>query len=137
MIKEMIKKIVEGSNLTEDEARGTMEEIMDGKATDSQIASFITALRIKGETVDEITGCAKVMREKAERIYVDNASDIVGTGGDKAQTFNISTAAAIVASGGGVVVAKHGNRAVSSKCGSADVIKGLGINIDIPPKRVE
>ena len=137
MIKEIIQKVVDGCDLTEDEARRTMEEIMSGEATPAQIACFITALRIKGETVDEITGCAKVMREKAERIYVDNASDIVGTGGDKAQTFNISTAAAIVASGGGVVVAKHGNRAVSSKCGSADVIKELGINIDIPPKRVE
>ncbi len=140
MIKEIIQKVVEGSNLAEDEARGTMEEIMDGKATASQIASFITALRMKGETVDEITGCAKVMREKAERIHVQNELDVVdtcGTGGDKADTFNVSTATAIVASGGGVVVAKHGNRAVSSKCGSADVMKDLGVNIDIAPKKVE
>ncbi|MBU0478799.1 anthranilate phosphoribosyltransferase [bacterium] len=140
MIKEIIQKVVDGCDLTEDEARGTMEEIMDGKATASQIASFITALRIKGETVEEITGCAKVMREKAERIYVKNELDVVdtcGTGGDKADTFNVSTACAIVASGGGVVVAKHGNRSVSSKCGSADVMKEMGINIDIPPKKVE
>ncbi|MFH1905494.1 MAG: anthranilate phosphoribosyltransferase [bacterium] len=140
MIKEIIQKVVEGCDLTEDEARGIMEEIMDGKATASQIASFITALRMKGETVDEITGCAKVMREKAERIHIKHGLDVVdtcGTGGDKANTFNVSTATAIVAAGGGLIVAKHGNRSVSSKCGSADVIKELGINIDIPPNRVE
>jgi len=140
VIKEIIQKVVEGCDLTEDEARGTMEEIMDGKATASQIASFITALRIKGETVDEITGCAKVMREKAERIHIKHELDVVdtcGTGGDKADTFNISTACAIVAAGGGLTVAKHGNRSVSSKCGSADVMKELGINIDISPNRVE
>ena len=140
MIKEMIRKIAEGINLTEDEARGTMKEIMDGKATGSQIASFITALRMKGETVDEITGCAKVMREKAERIHIKNKLNVVdtcGTGGDKANTFNVSTATAIIAAGEGLTVAKHGNRSVSSKCGSADVIKELGINIDIPPNKVE
>ncbi|MCK5594584.1 anthranilate phosphoribosyltransferase [bacterium] len=140
MIKEIIQKVVDGCDLTENEARETMEEIMNGKATVSQIASFITSLRIKGETVDEITGCAKVMREKAERIHIKNALDAVdtcGTGGDKANTFNVSTATAIVAAGGELIVAKHGNRSVSSKCGSADVLKDLGVNIDISPKRVE
>jgi len=112
---------------------------MEGNATQAQIGSFITALRIKGETIEEITGCAKVMRQKADRIYpkVDYCIDTCGTGGDGANTFNISTAAAFVAAAGGVTVAKHGNRAMSSKCGSADVLEALGVNITLTPEQVE
>ncbi|MBI5467494.1 MAG: anthranilate phosphoribosyltransferase, partial [Deltaproteobacteria bacterium] len=108
-------------------------------ASPAQIGSFITALRMKGETVAEITGAARVMREKATRIEApgDNVVDTCGTGGDESMTFNISTAAAFVASGAGVTVAKHGNRSVSSKCGSADVLKSLGVNIEAEVSRVE
>lgn len=127
-----IRKIVEGNHLSEREARETMEAIMSGKATDAQIAAFITALRMKGETVDEITGFVKVMRDKAERITSKdhNVLDTCGTGGDALDTFNISTISAFVAAGAGIPVAKHGNRAVSSKCGSADLLQAIGINLD-------
>lgn len=139
MIREAIKKIVEGENLTEQEAVGTMNCIMEGNATDAQIGSFITALRLKGETIEEITGCARVMREKAERISpnVEYFIDTCGTGGDGSNTFNISTAAAIVASAGGAVIAKHGNRSVSSRSGSADVLEALGVNISLIPQQVK
>jgi anthranilate phosphoribosyltransferase len=133
MIKETIAKAVEGQDLTQEEMEGTMEEIMTGHATPAQIGSFITALRIKGETVEEIAGAATVMRAKAVRIDLngDILLDTCGTGGDGTHTFNVSTATAFVAAGGGVKVAKHGNRAVSSLCGSADVLKNLGVSLDI------
>jgi anthranilate phosphoribosyltransferase len=133
MIKEAIAKAVEGNDLTQKEMEEAMEEIMTGNATAAQIGSFITALRIKGETVDEITGAATVMRAKAVKISLkdDTLLDTCGTGGDGTHTFNVSTATAFVAAGGGVKVAKHGNRAVSSLCGSADVLKNLGVSLDI------
>lgn len=139
MIQEAISKLVEKENLTQNEAEQVMNEIMEGKATDAQIAGFLVALRLKGETIDEITACAKVMREKANRINpkAEFLVDTCGTGGDKSNTFNISTAAAFVAAGAGVAVAKHGNKSVSSKCGSADVLSALGVNIQLQPKDVE
>jgi anthranilate phosphoribosyltransferase len=115
-----------------------MSEIMEGKATDAQIGSFLTSLRIKGETVEEITGAAKIMREKAIAIQApEGVLDTCGTGGDMANTFNISTTTALVVAGTGVPVAKHGNRSVSSQSGSADVLEALGVKIDLPPERVE
>ncbi len=116
-----------------------MREIMQGEATDAQIAAYITALRMKGETVEEITGSARVMREKAVPIKLDARYqvDTCGTGGDMAHTFNISTTAAFVVAAAGVTVAKHGNRSVSSKSGSADVLQALGVNIEIPSHRAE
>lgn len=139
MIKEAIGKIVERVDLTETEAEGVMREITEGAATPAQIASYITALRMKGESVSEITGSARVMREKSLHVRVDDplVVDTCGTGGDRMQTFNISTTVAFVVAGAGVTVAKHGNRSVSSSCGSADVLKTLGIRIDLPPDRVE
>lgn len=138
-IKTGIEKIVRRENLTEDEMAWIMGEIMDGKATPAQIASFITALRMKGERVDEITGAVRVMREKCIKIKPkdDHVLDTCGTGGDSSHTVNISTISAIVAAGAGITVAKHGNRSVSSKCGSADVLVELGVKIDLPPERVE
>ncbi len=147
MIKEAISKVVIGQNLTQEETASVIEEIMSGNATDSQIASFITALRMKGETIDEITGAARVMRMHAVKIRIRSDGcklidwktivDTCGTGGDHAKTFNVSTAAAFVVAGIGVVVAKHGNRAVSSKCGSADVLEAMGINVDLAVEKVE
>lgn len=138
MIKEAINMLVQGISLSESEMAECMYEIMGGKATDSQIGSLLTALRIKGETVEEITGAAKVMREKATRINSpEGVVDTCGTGGDMARTFNISTTTAIVVSACGVPVAKHGNRSVSSSSGSADVLEALGVRIDLPPEKVE
>jgi anthranilate phosphoribosyltransferase len=139
MIKEAIAKVVAKTNLTEAEAEAVMREIMQGEATDAQIAAYITALRMKGETVEEITGSARVMREKAVPIKLEAKYqiDTCGTGGDMAHTFNISTTVAFVVAGAGVTVAKHGNRSVSSKSGSADVLQALGVNIEIPSHRVE
>jgi len=144
MIKELISKIVEGVDLSESEMVTAMDEIMSGDATPAQIGSFITALRLKGETVDEITGAAKVMRKKATSVYIDPANikddvilDVVGTGGDGAKTFNVSTTTAFVTAGAGITVAKHGNRAVSSKCGAADVLENLGVNLNITISDVE
>jgi anthranilate phosphoribosyltransferase len=153
MIKESIAKVVGGHDLTEGEMQVSMEEIMTGKATNAQIGSFITALRIKGETVDEITGAARVMRAKAMKVHLNNHTvnidrdeiniedetilDTCGTGGDGTNTFNVSTATAFVAAGAGVKVAKHGNRAVSSRCGSADVLSNLGVNLDLNQSTVE
>jgi anthranilate phosphoribosyltransferase len=138
MITEAIKKAVENQNLSYQEARDAMNCIMDGKSTDAQIASLITALRMKGETVDEITGFAEVMREKAVKIKPVSTDllDTCGTGGDSKNTFNISTAVAFVAAAAGIKVAKHGNRSVSSKCGSADVLESLGVNLDLSPEKV-
>ncbi|MGH7831780.1 MAG: anthranilate phosphoribosyltransferase [Candidatus Binatia bacterium] len=138
-IKEAIGKLINRTDLGESEMAAVMSQIMTGEATPSQIASFLTALRIKGETVQEITGAARVMREKAHRVMVksDRVLDTCGTGGDQRETFNISTASAFVVAGAGVTVAKHGNRSVSSRCGSADVLAALGVKIDAPKERVE
>ena len=139
MIKEALKKLAEGINLSEKEAQGVMLQIMQGSTSESQIAAYLMGLRMKGETVEEITGSVKAMREMALHIHVGDpfVVDTCGTGGDGANTFNISTAAAFVVAGGGMTVAKHGNRSVSSKSGSADVLSALGINIDLSPARVE
>jgi anthranilate phosphoribosyltransferase len=139
LIKSAIAKLVDRVSLSEAEAEGVMREIMDGAATPAQIAAYLTALRMKGETVDEVVGSVRVMREKAVRIRVDDplVVDTCGTGGDRKGTFNISTATALVVAGAGVTVAKHGNRAASSKSGSADVLRALGVNIDLPPPAVE
>ena len=138
MIRETIQKVVDGQDLTECETVDTMNEIMSGEATPAQVASFITALRIKGETVEEITGAARVMREKSTKIHTKHpfVVDTCGTGGDGAHTFNISTTAAFVVAGTGIPVAKHGNRAASSRSGAADVLKALGVNIEIGPEQV-
>src|SRR4029450_5080489 len=140
MIREGIEAVVARRNLTEAEAIAVMTEIMEGNATPAQIAAFIVGLRMKGETVEEITGCARVMRDKATFIQTPAGSipvDTAGTGGDGASTFNISTTAAFVAAGAGVVMAKHGNRAASSTCGSADLLEALGVNIGLEPAGVE
>jgi anthranilate phosphoribosyltransferase len=139
MIREAIAKVAAGENLGEREMMDSMKEIMEGAATPAQIASFITALRIKGETVEELTGAARVMRQKATRIdpCASTVVDTCGTGGDGRHTFNISTTAALVVAGAGLTVAKHGNRAVSSSCGSADVLEAMGVNIAAPPEIVE
>ena len=138
IMKDVIKKLVERRDLDEKEAMEAMSCIMEGEATHAQIAGFITALRMKGETIGEITGCAKVMREKSEKINLGEGYfiDTCGTGGDNSNSFNISTAAAFVAAAGGVVVAKHGNRSVSSMSGSADVLEALGVNISLEPDQV-
>ncbi len=138
MIKESVAKVVIGEDLSQSEMEETMNEIMSGEATPAQIGAFITALRMKGETVEEITGAATVMRAKATKIDITHLVadgtilDTCGTGGDGTNTFNVSTATAFVAAGGGTTVAKHGNRAVSSKCGSADVLETLGVKLNIP-----
>ena len=139
MIRQAIAKVIEREDLTTEEAVATMDAIMGGDATPAQIGSFITAMRMKGETVDEITGFARVMREKATRINcrAGTVVDTCGTGGDGLHTFNISTASALVAAGAGAAVAKHGNRSVSSSCGSADVLKALGVNIEADVPTVE
>ena len=139
MIIEFIHKLVDREDLTESEARLAMETLMSGQATEAQTAAFLTALRMKGETPTELIGFARVMREKAEPFWDGAAvsvTDIVGTGGDGSGTFNISTAAAFVAAGAQVRVAKHGNRAASSKCGAADVLEALGVNIQMPMDRL-
>ncbi len=138
MIKELITKIVDKKNLTEEESIQAMNEIMSGKSTSAQIAAFITGLRMKGETVEEITGAARVMRKKAIALDLrqDMIVDTCGTGGDGSGTFNISTVVALIAAGGGLLVAKHGNRSVSSSCGSADVMEALGLNLKLLPEKV-
>ncbi|MFT5701883.1 MAG: anthranilate phosphoribosyltransferase [Desulforhopalus sp.] len=137
-IKQAIGEVVSGKNLTETDMVSVMDEIMSGAATEAQIGSFITALRMKGETIDEIVGAVRVMREKATFVDtgVDTAGgevlmDIVGTGGDGSGTFNVSTTTAFVVAGAGITVAKHGNRAVSSSCGSADVLEALGVDLSL------
>jgi anthranilate phosphoribosyltransferase len=134
-----IKKIIEGEGLTRQESREVMEAIMRGETTDAQIAAYLIALRMKGETVEEISGSAEAMRSHATIVAVADGEvvDTCGTGGDATNTFNISTAAAVVAAGAGVTVAKHGNRSVSSHCGSADILKHLGVNIDIDATGME
>jgi len=139
MITDFIQKMIERVDLTEAEARQAMEEIMSGQSTDAQIAGFLTALRMKGETSQELVGFAGVMREKAEPLWdgeVLPVLDTAGTGGDRLGTFNISTAAAFVAAAAGVRVAKHGNRSATSRCGSADVMEALGLDIQMPVERL-
>ena len=134
MIKDAISLLVKGNDLSTEMMTTVMEEIMTNEATDAQKASFLTALAMKGETIDEITAAAKVMRSHCERFLNDmDVLEIVGTGGDGSNTFNISTLSAIVASAAGIPVAKHGNRAASSKCGTADCLEALGVKIDIAP----
>lgn len=137
-IQEAIAKVIEGEDLHRDEMMAAMNQIMSGEATDAQIGAFLIALRVKGESVDEIAGAASVMREKATPIATKHnvIVDTCGTGGDHSGTFNISTAAAFVAAGAGLCVAKHGNRAATSQCGSADVLSALGVNIEASPETV-
>jgi anthranilate phosphoribosyltransferase len=153
MIKKATIKAINRENLTEPEMQATMEEILTGKTTSAQVGAFLAAMRMKGETVEEITAAARVMREKARKIDVNNhlvnidreeinaddetILDTCGTGGDGTHTFNISTATAFVAAGAGIRVAKHGSHCVSSACGSADVLVQLGVNLDVPPTAVE
>ncbi len=139
MIREALSKVVQGKDLQESEMMETMTEIMEGQATPAQIGAFITALRMKGETVEEVTGAARIMRRKATRIDARSSVvvDTCGTGGDGRNTFNISTTSAFVVAAAGLTVAKHGNRAVSSGCGSADVLEAIGVNIEAPPDIIE
>ncbi|MCL2390661.1 MAG: anthranilate phosphoribosyltransferase [Endomicrobia bacterium] len=138
MIQKAIYELVNRQNLSLEDTKTVMNEIMEGKASDSQIASFLTSMRLKGETIDEITACASVMREKSQRLSPKgDVLDIVGTGGDELATFNISSVSSIVISAAGVPVAKHGNRSVSSKCGSADLFEALGVNITLTPAQCE
>jgi anthranilate phosphoribosyltransferase len=149
MIVDAIRKVVDRTDLTRDEAFAVMDAIMSGQATDAQIAAFLTALRMKGETVEELIGFARVMREKVSPVKTrarvqtslsgtdrEMLVDTCGTGGDATGTFNVSTATAFVVAGAGIPVAKHGNRSVSSLCGSADVVEALGVRLDLPPERV-
>src|SRR5689334_21624682 len=137
-VREAIAQVVTGRNLTEDEMAAVMAEIMDGQATPAQIGSLLTALHIKGETVAEITGAARVMRDLATKVHASSAVlDTCGTGGDGRHTFNISTAAAFVAAAAGLSVAKHGNRAMSGAVGGADVLETLGAQIELTPAQVE
>ena len=148
-IVETIKRVIDRIDLSEGEAESVLEQIMTGQCTDAQVASLLTALRMKGETVAELTGFAKVMRRKAARVIPQstvNAEiadterealiDTCGTGGDVSGSFNVSTATAFVVAGGGFRVAKHGNRSVSSQCGSADVVEALGVKIQLQPDEI-
>lgn len=143
MIHEALEKIVSEEDLSRVEAEAAMEEILSGRASDAQIAALLTGLRMKGETVDELVGFATAMRRHAPPIFSGHSRiaeealvDTCGTGGDASGTFNVSTAAAFVVAGAGVRVAKHGNRSISSRCGSADVLEQLGVRIDLPPERI-
>ena len=138
MIQDAIAKLLGGSDLSRDEARDVMDEVMRGDATPAQIAGFLVSLRAKGETVDEIAGCAEAMRGHALPVRPERADviDTAGTGGDGKGTVNLSTAAALVAAAAGAGVAKHGNRAVSSACGSADVLEALGFDIELSPDEI-
>lgn len=140
MLKPYIAKAINTTHLTADEAEQAMTIIMTGQATPAQIGAYLVALRMKGETVEEITGSVRAMRAVAVKVPVSDRTqpvyDIVGTGGDGAHTFNISTAAAFVLAGTGRRVAKHGNRAASSQCGSADVLAALGVNLELTPEQV-
>lgn len=138
MIREAIGKLIEGEHLAETEAEAVMDEIMRGEASGAQIGAFLTALRLKGETVEEITGCARSMRRAAIAVRPRRTDlvDTCGTGGDRVGTFNISTTTAFVVAGAGLAVAKHGNRSVSSRSGSADVLQALGVNLDLEPEAV-
>jgi len=138
MIEQAIYDLLNGKHLTLESTKGVMLQMMEGKATDSQMGAFLTAMRLKGETIEEITACAAVMREKCVKLHPGtDVLDIVGTGGDELFSFNISTIAGIVSAAGGVPVAKHGNRSVSSKCGSADLLEALGVNINLTAAQSE
>ncbi|HZI94639.1 MAG TPA: anthranilate phosphoribosyltransferase, partial [Patescibacteria group bacterium] len=142
MLKPFLKKLTAGSNMSRREASAAMEIIMEGAADDAQISAFAVALRMKGETAEEITGCALTLRRRAGRISPERSAgtrlvDTCGTGGDSLGTINVSTLAAFVAAGAGLPIAKHGNRSVSSRCGSADLLESLGIPIDLAPARVK
>jgi anthranilate phosphoribosyltransferase len=140
MIRESTQKLVDKASLTYDESREVMKEIMSGQATSAQIAAFLTALRMKGETVEEIAAFAEIMKEYSSRIHPHvngRLIDTCGTGGDKTKTFNVSTAAAFVVAGAGVAIAKHGNRSVTSHSGSADVLEKLGFNLGMPAEAVQ
>lgn len=138
-MKQAIQKVVEQKDLTRQEAQEVMEKLLTGEATQAQIAAFLTALRMKGETIDEIVGLASVLSDKAEHIHPDvpDYIDLVGTGGDCTYSFNISTTAALAVAAAGLPVAKHGNRSISSKSGAGDVLEALGVNIMAEPKKVE
>jgi anthranilate phosphoribosyltransferase len=138
VIQEVLARLLDGHDMTRDEARAVMNEIMSGEATPAQIGGFLVALRLKGETADEIAGCAEGMRDHVVpvRPASDDLVDTAGTGGDGGKTFNISTAAALVAAAAGAHVAKHGNRSISSQTGSADVLEALGFSLDLPPERI-
>ena len=138
MIQEAIRDLIAGADLDRAKMRAVMEQIMSGQATDAQIGAFLVALRIKGETIDEIAGGAEVMREKATPIVTvrPDLIDTCGTGGDDSGTFNISTTVAFVACGAGLAVAKHGTRSISSQCGSSDVLTALGVNVEASPEKV-
>lgn len=137
-MKEAIQKVVDGQNLTEEEAKRVMNIMLSGEAGQAQLGAFLTALRMKGETLEELTGFAAILKEKAEHIApkVENYLDLVGTGGDRTFTFNVSTTAAFVAAGAGLPIAKHGNRSISSKSGAGDVLEALGVNIMAEPQVV-
>jgi len=139
MLKDALARLAAAQSLPGDEAASAMGEIMDGRATPAQIAAFLTALRLKGETVEEIAGCARAMRERVVRVDAGGGTvlDTCGTGGDGQGTFNVSTVTAIVAAACGAKVAKHGNRAASSKCGSSDLLEALGVRIEVPKERIE
>jgi len=142
MIKEMLLKLMEGRNLTDEEMQGSIEEILSGKALPTQIAAFLVLLHKKGETAEELASAVKAMLKFSKRVEIKKEVnevilDTCGTGGDRAHTFNISTAVSFVSAGIGIIVAKHGNRAVSSSCGSADLIEALGININMNEKKVK
>lgn len=138
-MKQAIQKVADKQDLTRQEAQEVMEKLLTGEATQAQIAAFLTALRMKGETIDEIVGLASVLSDKAEHIHPDVPTyiDLVGTGGDRTFSFNISTTAALAAAAAGLPVAKHGNRSISSKSGAGDVLEALGVNIMTEPKQVE
>jgi anthranilate phosphoribosyltransferase len=138
-VQEALARLLDGHDLTRDEARAVMNEVMEGEATEAQIGGLLVALRLKGETADEIAGCAEAMRAHALAVKPkrDDLVDTAGTGGDGARTINISTAAALVAAAAGAGVAKHGNRAVSSASGSADVLEALGFRLELPPAQIE
>lgn len=138
-MREAIQKVVDGQNLTEEEAKRVMNLMLSGEATQAQLGAFLTAMRMKGETLEELTGFAAVLKEKAQHIApkTQNYVDLVGTGGDRTFTFNVSTTSAFVAAGAGLPIAKHGNRSISSKSGAGDVLEALGVNITAEPETVE
>jgi len=138
MIERAIYELLAGSDLSLDTTRAVMIQMMEGRATDAQMGAFLTAMRLKGESIEEITACAEVMREKCVRLHPNtDVLDIVGTGGDELYSFNISTVSSFVVAAGGIPVAKHGGRSVSSKCGSADVLEALGANISLTARQSE